>query len=260
MPRDFYPRREADILAWTGNFRAKIDSIGESLGVSPSQIEAYGLAQERFASLYRAAQSPTQRTPSVMVAKNTARIGLEAISRQLAAAIGAQENITSETRVSLGLALRRRGGYRRALPPPAEPPHLLVRLMDGRIATIVLSDRNGDKRRKPRGASSAIIFSYVCDAGVVGGPPANIREWSFAGQTTRTIARVAFDARLEPGTRVWLSACWVNSKGKEGRPCEPVMTYVGGGGSMMQPPNVSARRSAAPRMLFVAGPALAKAA
>lgn len=145
MPRDFYPRREADILGWTGNFRARIAGQGASLGLSPSQIEAYGLAQERFAMLHSAAHSPTQRTPSVMMAKNNARIALEAISRQLAAIIGAQRNITTEMRVSLGLALRRRGGYRGALPAPHQPPRLRVRSMDGRTATIVLIDRSGGR-------------------------------------------------------------------------------------------------------------------
>jgi hypothetical protein len=154
-------------------------------------------------------------------------------------------------RVLLGLAARKRGGYRRALPAPDQPPRLRVQSMDGHVATIVLSDREGMKRRKPRGASGAVIRSFVGD---VGGLPADFSEWKHAGMTTRTINRIAFDARLAPGTKVWLAAYWVSRVGKQSRPCEPVLIYVAGGGPMMQSPH--ALRAA--RMLFV--PGLAKAA
>jgi hypothetical protein len=92
-----------------------------------------------------------------------------------------------------------------------------------------------------------MIWSFVGDV-----PPANVGDWKFAGQTTRTINRVAFDGRLAPGTKVWLAARWRNGVGTMSAPCEPVMTHVGAGGPMMQ----SSLRSA--RMLYV--PSLAKAA
>ncbi len=235
MPRDFYPRPEADILRWTSNFRARIVAEGGTLGLNPGQIAAYVQAQDRFAIAYAAAHSPTQRTPSIMQAKDAARIALEAQSRMLAAMIGAQPGLTPTMRCRLGLAMRGRGGYRRALPPPAEPPRLHVRSIEGRIATLMLSDRESGRRRKPRGANSAVLWSYVGDA-----PPADMGKWKFAGHTSRTLTRVAFNA--EPGTRVWLSVCWQSHVGKLGRPCEPVMMHVGGGGPMMMPQSLKAAR------------------
>jgi hypothetical protein len=108
----------------------------------------------------------------------------------------------------------------------------------------VLSDRDGEKRRKPRGAFSAIVWSYAGDV-----PPANVRDWQYVNQTTRTINRLIFDAHLPPGAKVWLTACWMNSRGKQGRPCEPVMTHVGGGlGGMMLMQNIKSAR-----MLYVKG-------
>ena len=88
-------------------------------------------------------------------------------------------------------------------------------------------------------AWGAVVRSYVGEL-----PPVDLRDWTYAGQTTRTISRLAFDARLAPGTKVWLTASWRSSTGKEGRPCEPMMMHVGYGGPMMQSP-----RSA--RMLYV---------
>jgi len=236
MPRDYYPRPEADIVGWTANLRSKIEVDPQQFGLTRQQSEDYAQAQQRFADLYRAAISPSERTPVVMIAKNTARIELEGRTRKLVNIILAQPTTTMQTRATLGLALRGRGGYRRAMSPPDRAPRLMVRSINGRIATINLIDREGGKRRKPRGAGGMMLWSFVGEM-----PPAKFAEWKYTGQSNRTINRIAFDEELNPGTKVWLTACWVSPVGQRGRLCNPVSTHVGASGPMSRASIKSAR-------------------
>jgi len=107
---------------------------------------------------------------------------------------------------------------------------------------VLMDGAGGGQRRPPHGVCGAILWSFVGEM-----PPTNGAAWNYSGQTARTINRIAFDEELAPGTKVWLTACWVNIRGQRGRLSTPVLTHVGAGGGMTP----GSRKAA--RILLVSG-------
>jgi hypothetical protein len=67
-------------------------------------------------------------------------------------------------------------------------------------------------------------MSYAGDA-----PPTALSDWSYEGSTGRTIVDVIIPSSVAPGTKVWLSAFWFNSRNQSGPASSPIETYTLGG-------------------------------
>ena len=238
MPADFYPRREADIVAFTGNFSATISADPDALGLTPAQAAEYAAAQQAFADLHRKSLQGSTNTSSVVQAKKHARRTLERLTRQLAAIIRSRPATSLEQRRSLGLPTRDPGR-----PPGSRnvdrtrqitrigPPRLIVRVLRGRTLRVVLRDRSAPMNRStPDGADGAVLLSAVGEHP----PPVEDRsQWKFERITSKTVTTVqpgGAEAILPPGTKVWVTAFWCvpgsSPRGRHGPACAPVYAYT----------------------------------
>jgi hypothetical protein len=165
--------------------------------------------------------SHSTNSTSAVFAKNTLRVELEAQTRLLARIIRANPNVDATMRKNLGLSVG--DGERRAVAPvPASPPDVFVRGVMGRTVTVQLSDRDApDNKGKPRSCAGAAVFAYVGDE-----PPTHASQWVFRANTTRAVTRITFEENLPPGTKVWIAACWFNTRAVNGPFSAPTYTHL----------------------------------
>jgi hypothetical protein len=220
MPRDFFPRREADVLNFSRNFKERIALDPLQYGLSPEQSDQYGAQQEAFAALFALANANTTRTPSIIIAKSTALAELEAETRKLSRIVRACPSVTSQMRLDLGLSVSD-GGKGTPTQAPDAPPRLRVLSVLGRTVEVRLLDADTTRRGKPAHVLGAALFVADGDQ-----PPANLTDWTFKGNTTRTTAKLNFDPSLPPGTKVWLTAYWFSPRAANGPACQPVYTHL----------------------------------
>jgi hypothetical protein len=221
MPRDFLPRPEAELLGWSSNFLRQILADGAALGLSPVQCAAYQAKHEALAALSRTSHDPATRTAPVNRAKSEARAVLEAQARLLARIIRANPNVTASQRSDLRLSAPLGKGSR--IPRPATAPRVEVLGVSGRTVRVQLSDTGApDNRGKPRGVASAVILSFIGDQ-----PPAGRAGWTLQDTSGRTRVGVTFGSDVEPGTKVWITAAWLNPRGQRGPGATPAPAIIG---------------------------------
>jgi hypothetical protein len=236
MPRDFYPRRETDVLSWTNNFREQIGAAPPgSLGLTDEQVRHYSDTQTAFAAAYQAANDPSTRTPVAVQAKNTLLRALEKETRQLAAIIRAFPGATRDMKSVLRLVVRSK--RRRHVPAPAVAPRLYVNSVKGRTVNLRLWDARSSRKGRPRDVWGAMVFAAV---GELPPPPpdqkGNGAGWRYVGSVTRTKLSATFSADVPPGTKVWFIAAWFNWRDERGPMCMPVYTHIGYGGPSLGKP------------------------
>ena len=220
MPRDFFPRRNAEAVLWSANFVSKVVLRPLDFGVTPELAAECAVLQQAFAMWHQLASDPSTAAPAARTARGSARAALEVKLRGLVNLVRAHPGITAQMLAELGLEQHHRGRGPRTL-RPAEAP--LVRV-DKVVATTVhlrLMERATAKRRKPGGVGGAMIFGFVGEW-----PPADLREWQFIARTTRTLCKVTFRGAGPVGSKLWIVARWENTRCEPGPVCQPVMTRV----------------------------------
>src|SRR4051794_30136448 len=104
MPRDFYPRREADIVPFTGNFSSRINEDPERYGFSEEDAARYAQIQQAFAQAYARVHDNSTDSSSAYTAKEQARVALEKASRSFMGQVKASMEVSDEALQTLGLS------------------------------------------------------------------------------------------------------------------------------------------------------------
>lgn len=219
MP-DFLPRRDADLLEWSGNFARHLTKSPEVYGLSPSDMAGFVAAQQAFAQKYAATQSRVTRTPVSVQAKDTAREVMIGEARPLAALVRAQKSTTNLQLITLRLRSRRKA--RREVARPRIAPQVRVVLVEGRRLTVRILECSTGRCRKPKDVASAVLM-YWCGESL----PSDASAWHLWGVTGRLREKVELNEGVPPGTKVWLTAFWQNERHEAGPWAMPTLTWVG---------------------------------
>lgn len=228
MGRSFYLGTDAELYTGSQNFSTKITATPTAFGLVAAQATAYASLNSAWGTSYLLAVDPETRTKGAIAAKNQARANLRKMASDLAKIIDGTATVTDAQRLDLGLNVRATPA---PIPAPSQAPNLDVVSRTGTTVQIKLHDGAGTRRRKPAGVQGAAVFSHVGSGGAT--PPADLSNWKFEGNTTRTKIDVQFDAALAPGTVVWLCAFWFNPRAQAGPGCTPVSAILAGGGMQM---------------------------
>jgi len=225
MANSYLPQTEAGLLNWSANFNAQITAVADpdTIGLSAAEVTAYTAVQADYAAKYTAAVDPATRGSATVLAKNIAKQTLISESRKLAMAVTSHPGVTDEQRHDMGLTVR--DNTPTPVPPPSTSPTLDITSVDGWTVNIRLHNGESTSRAKPVGVKGAYAWTYVGETA-----PTNINEWHFEGSTSKTNTKVLFSDELAPGTKVWLTAAWVNGKFETGPACTPVSTVINYGG------------------------------
>lgn len=220
----YLPVSDSGLLSWSANFVAQVNSIGAlNLGLTDAEATTYALYQTTYASAYESATNPSTRGTATIQAKNEAKAALVAESRKMAMAATSHLGTTDAQRLALGLTVRDREPT--PVPVPETSPTVQITGVDAWTVHLRLKNGQSTSRAKPAGVTGATVFSYVGDT-----PPVSVDDWKFEGNVTTTITKVVFPDSLTPGTTVWLTAFWFNTRAESGPAAVPVSTKINYGG------------------------------
>lgn len=211
------------------NLYDKLTATPTAYGVTAEQIIPFATAYEAFATAFALSEDPVTRTKPTITERNTARRLLNQQIRPLVATIQASPVMTDTKRDQLELPIRDVNPT--PVPKPATAPLLTVTNVLGRVITInlreQLPDGNPSERRgKPEGVKGAAIYYGIGDAA-----PTTSSGWAFAGNVGTTTTRVTIPVTVPAGSKVWLTAQWLNPRLEAGPGCPAVATFVNFGGN-----------------------------
>jgi hypothetical protein len=222
MP-DFIPRRDAKLANWARTLSNKVSTDFAELGVPESLALELAEQTTQFVDAYRLATSGATAGRVSTLVKNQDRERLESTIRVVARLVRANPTTTAETLAHLQLEPSGRGGALSDAPP--EQPNLHIERIDGRIVHIKLTEWGTGTRRRPAGVPGATVFYHIGDD-----LPKSQTGWTWYCNTGATRLAVQFPV-VPPGTQVWLSACWFNTRFDPGPWSLPRQCHLGGGGT-----------------------------
>lgn len=224
MPNTYLPQTDSGLNDWSANFVSQLAATTDptTIGLTAADVSDYAQTQNTYSTAYTAAIDPATRGSATVLAKNLAKETLVSESRRLAMIITNHPGVTDQQRHDFGLTVR--DTERTPVPVPDTSPMIDVVSVEGQRINLRLHNDESTSRAKPTGVKGATLFTYVGDT-----TPAEISDWKFEGNVTRTIVTLEMAATTAPGSKVWITAFWFNTKGQSGPATSPVSTYLGGG-------------------------------
>jgi hypothetical protein len=223
MRFDFFPDREADMLAWGRAFTQQLSSREGHFGVPDDMVASMVDAQAAFEEAYLLATSPSTRTSGNIASKNDARTQMERVARLIARWLGQSVLTNAEDRLALGLNVPKQRVHQIA--PPSAAPIVRVLRIDGADVAIRLIDaERSSSRALPDGAAWATIVHCMSEQ-----EPMSRDAWQFSAQSNRTTLTLSFDPSLLVGTPVFISAWWNSRRGQASEPSTPIRVRLGEG-------------------------------
>ncbi len=220
---NYLPTRESELVIWLNNFGSLITADAPGYGLTAEQATAYEAQKDAFVGVYQTANDPMTRSPGNIEVKNTQKTALIALTRQLVKQIQGSPVIDNDKRRALGITVP--DTEPTPIAPPSEMPVLEVTSVVGWTVNLRMHNGESTRRRKPEDVTGAFVFAYVGET-----PPNDVDAWDFKGTSTRTEMVLEFPTTLPAGTKVWVTAAWVNAKLQTGPACTPVETQINYGG------------------------------
>jgi hypothetical protein len=216
----FLPDPDRLLLRWAENFYAVANAVPgpAGYGLTVAQLASFNLLLMSYQAGL-AACDPGVRSKAAVITKNQAKVNLQADARLLAKVVQGTGSVTDAQKTTLGLNVRatpRRAGM------PADAPSIDIVSVSGRTVSIRLhSAAVAGKRGRPAGVKGATIFSYVGETA-----PTDASAYKFEGNTARTTFEVTFPDAVAPGSAVWITAMWFNTRAQSGPAAQPVQAII----------------------------------
>ena len=226
---DYLPRRDADLVSFSGNYSAKISLVPEVYGfVAADATELAGLVAA-YNSACTEAKDPATRTKSRIISKDQCKANLVAMLRSMSQRIQVNPAVTAEQKNDLGLPIWDREPS--SVPtPPSKPVISLVAMSGNQHLIRIIDEATPTSRAKPWYAAGAEVYAFVsATPGEV--PPLDLAAWQSKGLAVRSTFEVSY-APADAGKEVTLVARWYNAKGEFGQPSEKITARIAGGVSM----------------------------
>ena len=220
--RNWYPLAQADFLTFAQNYCGTIASAPTTYGCVAGDGTSLAAKLSDFETKFAASEAPETRTPVTIAQKDLSMGVLRAEMRRTYKKVRAA-NLAADLLIELGL--KPIDQEPTSVPVPGTSPVLFVRKVEGRMVEMSISDElTPGKKAKPDGVAQYQIFSHAGETA-----PAELSAWTLEGQGTRFVLAVTMPASVEPGTKVWFAARWLNGKAQAGAVSAPVATFIGGG-------------------------------
>jgi hypothetical protein len=220
MSKDYLPTQDAQLALWTAAFGAKIEEYGGAIGLTDPQILEYTGLQEAFATALARVQDGVTRSPSNIVLKDQARDALTAKTRTLVGFIQEYPGTTDAQRSALQITIRKT--TRTPSDPIEVAPRVVIASVKGMTFTLNIADPTSvSKKKRYEGSIGAQTYSYVGDE-----YPQDPALWAFHGTASKYVHEITMPFPLVPGTQVWVTAAWVDIKGRSGPLADPVSARV----------------------------------
>ncbi len=221
MEKNWYFRKLEDAVTGSANYSSLISATPTLYGLVSSQSAAFAVLNTALQSAYLAAKEPSTRTPVAIANRNIALKAVQNSAKLLSKIIYATASVNDAQLIALGLLPRT---VRQPKPTPTIAPVVEVARVSGRYVTLRIHQADGEESTKPDGAIAANIYTFV-------GPvaPTDVTEYFYQGMSTRKITEILFPNTVASGATVWISACWVGSRGEFGLSSTPIKFTMQGG-------------------------------
>lgn len=216
--RSFLPSADAELLAWSTNFKTMIAGTPATYGLTAAQASEYATVQDTYATTFQVAKDPSTRTRPTVADKDAAKSELQISSRLLAKIVEGTASVTDAQKLALGLTVRKSPTSR---PAPDMAPIVEVMAVSGRSIKIRLHGDEPSRRGRPVDVAGASFFTFVGE-----NPSEDKANWKFEGSTTKMIYDIEMASSVAPGSRVWVSAYWFNAKSESGPMSQPAATFT----------------------------------
>jgi hypothetical protein len=221
------PRKDSALAAWSANFNTRGVAAPEDFGLTEAQMAAYTPLHTAFIDALSAVDTPGARSKALVAAKEAQKKPLLSYARELYSFVQASRTVSDENKILIGVHVK--DTEPTPHPAPDFGPGIQVKSVSLNSVLIQLINTAEEGRRgRPHGVAGASIFTHVGETA-----PTTPDGWTFEGNTRRMKALVVFDASLPPGTKVWFTAFWRNSRDESGPACAPVFTHLQGGAPAM---------------------------
>jgi hypothetical protein len=209
MSTRFLPTQESVLDNWLANFSTLISADPAAYGLSPADAAQIAAEVDKWHALYLVAESPETRTRGAVAAKRGQKKVVVAVVRGFAARVRANDAVSDELKLGLGLKLRPRRGEPVGVPASA-PALALTGFKLGRHELRALDPDTRPSRGKPPKIAAIMVYRAVAPA-MVNRP----QDAEFLTLSTRVRIESAF-TRADHGQTATYFARWINSKGEAG--------------------------------------------
>ncbi len=217
---DWIKSKESEFITQAVDFSAKISATPTAFGLSAGDATALASDNSAAQSAYNLATDPATRTKPTVEDKDTKVAILKARMRSYGKRINANTAVTNAQKAALGLNIKN-------APTPIQPPSTIpvVSVISSfqRVVRVKLTDSLTGKKAKPFGVSDAEIFTHIGATA-----PANVDDWKYQGQATRSVFDITFPGTVASGSKVWIAARWCNERGQAGGVSVPAGTVIVG--------------------------------
>lgn len=221
------PVKDSLLVPFSANFSARLTASAATFGFSSGQATALAALDLAFAEAYAAmmaARSAGDRSKSLTDTKNSTKIALLPTLRAYYQQVQGSVVVTDSNKTLLGVLIP--SNSRTPDPVPGMSPAVTVLSAIGRTVRVRLSDsEEPDRKGRPPRTDGIAVFSYVGPT-----PPAELSDWTFQGNSGRSILSITFDASVPNGSTVYLTAFYFNGSKQSGVACDPVAVFLPGGG------------------------------
>lgn len=221
---NFYYQNEAAAVTGAAAFARAILASPESFGISPEMAASFAAQSDALTSAYDLSSNPSTRTMGAVAGKNAALRAMRQGAMRLSRILYATPTVSDQQLVEVGLLPR---ATRTPVAGPADAPALRVVAVSGRLVSVHVREANSTRRGMAPGARGANLYSFVGDR-----PPVDPRDYHFEALTTRARTQITFSDTTPSGATVWLSACWVSTRGQTS-PCSSPVSFTLQGGSAL---------------------------
>jgi len=157
---NYLPSKDADVSSWGSNFSTLIAADPARYGMYPAEAATLSSAFSTFEQALQTATDPSTRTSVSITLKEGAKAAFVNLARTLAMIIKANQGVSDEDKVALGLNLP--DLVPTPIPRPSTVPLLSVIAATPGEHTIRYADQNTPaSRAKPFGVVQLVLFAAV---------------------------------------------------------------------------------------------------
>lgn len=229
MPKSgYWPDTDAAILNWLNNASAVLTASPEVYGTDAIGATAFAAVASSYADAYATSQELATRTRTSVALKNEAKETARVAARNMASVAYGQPGITAAQLTEIGLTVK----DRRPSPPPVmkyAPEATLMATGGNTARALAIDPLDPTRRAKPAGQQKVLFKYFLATPGQK--PPESPQEWPMWETSGRT-QRDFYFPQVTSQTTMYLSVCYVNSRGQQSPMSTPISVNLAGGGFM----------------------------
>jgi hypothetical protein len=217
-------KTDPGLAAWSTNASTRLTSNFADYNMTAPEAAAYKAIYDLYVAALAAVNTIGARSKALVADKNVKKRDLLKASRVIYKLVQASDTISAEDKTLLNVVIPKTEPTRADRPGFA--PILTVEKVNGRLVSVRAQDAQvPTSRRRAAGTIGLMIFSHVGATA-----PDDVNLYKAEGLSGSVSFDVLFPDEVQPGSQVFITACWFNDR-KETSPAAAavgaVINYTG---------------------------------